>query len=67
MTKDLQVKIDADTHGEYLFVDMFDDERVWLSANVRGGGARVTLLRHQAEMLIKALQDVLAAQEAKKQ
>ena len=62
--KDLQTRIDADCPSDHVFVDEFDD-RVWLSVNLRGGHARVTLTMDGAEKLIDAVRAVIDAHKEK--
>lgn len=56
--QELQTRIDTDTHGEHIFVDEFDD-RIWLSVNVRGGHARVTISLDRAQEMIAAMQKII--------
>lgn len=58
ITEELQTRISTTERGECVFIDQFDDD-VWLSVNVQGGGARVTLTREQARQMIAAIQRVL--------
>lgn len=60
--QDLQTRVETGTDGEHIFVDELDD-LVWLSVNVRGGHARVTLPINHAEELVAALQKVIEAQK----
>jgi uncharacterized protein YuzE len=57
-TEDLTTRIETTEYGECIFVDQFDDD-VWLSVNVRGGGARCTITKAQAREMIAALQRVV--------
>lgn len=60
-TVDLQTRIETTERDEVVFVDKFDDGVVWLSLQVRGGGARTTLTTEQAKQLIEALNRVVEA------
>ncbi len=60
-TVDLQTRIETTERDEVVFVDKFDDGVVWLSLQVRGGGARTTLTTEQAKQLIEALSRVVEA------
>lgn len=60
-TVDLQTRIETTERDEVVFVDKFDDGIVWLSVQVRGGGARTTLTTEQAKELIEALSRVVEA------
>lgn len=59
--KDYQVTINTTERGECVFVDKFDSEAVWLSIQVRGGGAHVTLTNEQARQMMAALTAILEA------
>lgn len=61
-TVDLQTRIETTERDEVVFVDKFDDGIVWLSVQVRGGGARTTLTTEQAKQLIEALSRVVEAE-----
>lgn len=61
-TVDLQTRIETTERDEVVFVDKFDDGVVWLSLQVRGGGARTTLTTEQAKQLIEALSRVVEAE-----
>ena len=59
---DYQVSIDTTERGERVYVDKFDDGVVWLSVQVRGGNARVTLTNEQAKDMIAALIRIVDSQ-----
>lgn len=61
-TVDLQTRIETTERDEVVFVDKFDNGIVWLSVQVRGGGARTTLTTEQAKQLIEALSRVVEAE-----
>jgi len=44
-----------------VFVDEFDDD-IWLSIQVKMGGARCILKRDQAQLLVEELQKLLGGQ-----
>jgi hypothetical protein len=60
-TVDLQTRIDTTERDEVVFVDKYDDGVVWLSLQVRGGGARTTLTTEQAKEMIAALTRIVEA------
>lgn len=62
-SKDFQTTINTTDRGECVFVDQFDDEAVWLSIQVRGGSAHVTLTNEQAATMVAALTAILTAKE----
>jgi len=61
-TVDLQTRIETTERDEVVFVDKFNDGIVWLSVQVRGGGAHTTLTTEQAKQLIEALSRVVEAE-----
>ena len=62
MTSDkLNTRIDG-IKGSFVFVDKLDEETVWLSANVRDGGVRITMTMDQAKDMIAALIRVVEAE-----
>ena len=61
-TVDLQTRIETTERDEVVFVDKFDNGIVWLSVQVRGGGARTTMTTEQAKQLIEALSRVVEAE-----
>jgi len=62
-SKDFQTTINTTERGECVFVDKFDDEAVWLSIQVRGGSAHVTLTNEQAATMMAALTAILTSKE----
>lgn len=60
-TVDLQTRINTTEHNEVVFVDKYDDGVVWLSIQVRGGGAHTTLTTDQAREMIAALTRIVEA------
>jgi hypothetical protein len=59
ITEDFQTRICTDEHQRVVFVDKYDDNEVWLSIQVSGGGANCVLHREQAIEMIAAIQRVL--------
>jgi len=64
MSEDLQTQIKTTEQYESVFVDKFDDNELWLSIQISGGGARCTLTFDQARELKVAIERVLAAEGA---
>lgn len=56
---DYQVTIDTTERGERVFVDKFDEGVLWLSIQVRGGGAHVTIDRDEALKMLEAMHRIL--------
>lgn len=59
---DLQTMIDTAEHNHQVFIDSYDEDRVWLSVMVPGGTAHVTLTHEQALEVIAAINRVLESQ-----
>ena len=59
---DYQTRIETTERNEVVFVDKFDEGVVWLSIQVKGGGARTTLTTDQAKDMIAALIRIVDAQ-----
>lgn len=57
----LNTRIDGKS-GSYIFVDKLDSDSVWINANVRDGGVRVTLSIDQAKEMIEALTHIVEAE-----
>lgn len=57
-TEDLSVRIQT-TDDEVLFVDKFDDDQLWISIQVRNGGARCVIERAEALKMLEAIKRVL--------
>jgi len=56
MTKeDYQTQIKGRNYNSHLFVDVFDDDGVWLSVSSSAGGTRIVLSKSQAKDMIAAL------------
>lgn len=63
MTQDLQTQIKTTEAYQTVFIDKYDDGEMWLSIQLMGGGAHVTLTFEQAREMIAAMNRVLATQE----
>jgi len=48
--------------GNFVHVDQWDNSKIWLNVQVRGGSASCVLNRKSAEALIETLKAVLAAE-----
>lgn len=62
MTSDkLTTRING-TRDSYIFVDKLEDNTVWINANVRDGGVRITMSMDQAKEMIAALTRIVEAE-----
>jgi hypothetical protein len=61
MSEDLQARIDTTEFDEVVFIDKYDDSELWLSIQVRGGGARTVLTFDQARKMVEAINRVLTS------
>lgn len=59
---DYQTRIETTTRHEVVFVDKYDDNEVWVSVQINGGGARTTLTFDQAKEMIAALTRIVESQ-----
>jgi len=50
------------TQNSHIFVDKLQDNTVWINANVRDGGVRITLSMDQAKEMIAALTRIVEAE-----
>jgi len=56
MTKeDFQTQVKGREYNSHLFVDVYDDDGVWLSVNSSAGGTRMIMNKQQAKDMIAAL------------
>jgi hypothetical protein len=56
MTKeDFQTQVKGREYNSHLFVDVYDDDGVWLSVNSSAGGTRIIMNKQQAKDMIAAL------------
>ena len=58
-TEEFQTRIETDDRNRVVFVDKYDDNEVWLSIQVQGGGANCVIPRDQALAMIEAIKRVL--------
>lgn len=63
MSEDLQTQIKTTEFSECVFIDKFDDNELWLSIQVSGGGARTVLTFEQAREMVAAINRVLATEK----
>ena len=54
-TEDYQTQIKGRNYNSHVFVDVFDDDGVWLSVSSSAGGTRIVLSKAQAKDMIAAL------------
>lgn len=59
---DYTTKIQTTVEEHSVVVDRFDDNEVWLSIRVHGGGAHCVLNREQALEMIDAIQRALSVE-----
>ena len=62
--EDFQTRIDTTEHNECVFVDKYDDNELWLSIQINGGGARTVLTFEQAREMVAAINRVLGTEVA---
>lgn len=58
-TIEYQARIETDDRNRVVFVDKYDDNEVWLSIQVQGGGANCVIPRDQALAMVEAIKRVL--------
>ena len=58
-TEEFQVNIKTTEPYECVFVDKFDDNQLWISIQVRNGGARCVIERDEALKMLEAIKRVL--------
>ena len=54
-TEDFQTQVKGREYNSHLFVDVYDDDGVWLSVNSSAGGTRMIMNKQQAKDMIAAL------------
>ena len=54
-TEDFQTQIKGREYNSHVFVDVFDDDGVWLSVGSSAGSTRIILSKSQAKDMIAAL------------
>lgn len=59
---DYNTRIETTERSSVVFVDKFDDNEVWLSLQINGGGARATLTYDQAREMIAALTRIVESE-----
>ena len=62
--EDFQTRIDTTERNECVFVDKYDDNELWLSIQINGGGARTVLTFEQAREIVAAIYRVLGTEVA---
>ena len=60
---DTQTRIKGMDNGAYIFVDLFNDNQVWLNLNVSGANIHTVLNKEQAKDMIAALINIVNAME----
>jgi hypothetical protein len=65
MTNNLYTRIETRDYDRRIYVDKYDDNEVWLSIQLNGGGANCVLSVDQAKDMIAALIRVVDAMEVK--
>ncbi len=63
MTQDLQTQIKTTESYQSVFIDKYDDGEMWLSIQLMGGGAHVTLTFEQAREMMEAMTRVLETEK----
>ncbi|CAB5219974.1 hypothetical protein UFOVP239_20 [uncultured Caudovirales phage] len=60
-----QTRIATQDEDRRVFVDKYDDEQdgVWLSIQLNGGGANCVLTREQALEMVKAINQILHTED----
>jgi len=53
--EDFQTQVKGREYNSHLFVDVYDDDGVWLSVNSSAGGTRMIMNKQQAKDMIAAL------------
>ena len=56
---DLQTQIKGKEYNHHMFVDVFDEDGIWISMTVPSARAHMTLTKEQAKDLIAALINVV--------
>ena len=64
MSEDFQTRIDTTERNDCVFVDKFDDNELWLSIQIIGGGARTVLTFEQARQMVEAINRVIGSEVA---
>jgi hypothetical protein len=53
--QDLQTRINGNEYNQFMFVDLYDEDKVWVSLNVAGGHTHITITKEGAKDMIAAL------------
>jgi hypothetical protein len=61
---ELEIRIKGTEYNQYMFVDLYDENKVWLSLNVPGAHAHMTISKEDAKDMIAALIRIVDAMEA---
>jgi hypothetical protein len=61
-TEELQTRLETTERDRVVFVDRYDDNEVWLSIQISGGGANCTMTFEQAREMIASLNRILEAE-----
>ena len=65
MTKeDFQTMIKGKEYNHHLFVDVYDDDAIWISMTVPNARSHLTLTKNQAKDMIAALINIVNHLEA---
>ncbi len=59
---DFQTRIETDERQRVVFIDKYDDNEVWLSIQVSGGGANCVLPREEALKMVEAIRRALGVE-----
>ena len=63
-TEDFQTQIKGKEYNHYMFVDVYDDDSIWINMTVPSARAHMTLTKEQAKDVIAALIRVVNHLEA---
>ena len=63
-TEDFQTQIKGREYNSHVFVDVFDDDGVWVSVGSSAGSTRIIMTKEQAKDMIAALIRVVNHLEA---
>ena len=59
---DLNTRINGAEYNQYMFVDEYDENNIWLSMNVVGGRTHMTMTKESAKDLVAALIRIVEAE-----
>jgi len=63
-TEDFQTQIKGREYNSHVFVDVFDDDGVWVSVGSSAGSTRIIMTKEQAKDMIAAMIRVVNHLEA---